>query len=217
MTAVLVEPITSSTPVEPAGVVGQSDHAQFATVYKRFFRVVRAWSRTLSGKSPDSDDIAQNVFVVVHRRLPDFDGNNIAGWLYRITVNQVKDHKRSAWERFRGHVDASVVEQMASPFMTPAKALEVRRELTAVSQTLAQFSDHTRAAFLSFEVEGYTSKEVAAQRRTSVSAVYGRVRSARIALRAQTSRQDGRGEWDSVASDGAPGPRRLRLRSLAQS
>lgn len=198
MTAVPVEPITSSTRGEPAACDGQSGHAQFALLYKRFFRVVRAWSQTLSGKSSDSDDIAQNVFVVVHRRLADFDGNNVAGWLYRITVNQVKDHKRSAWERFRGLVDADVGDHIASPLMTPAKSLEVRRELTAVSQTLAQFSANTQAAFLLFEVEGYSSKEVAAQRRTSVSSVYGRVRSARIAVRAEVLRQDGGGEWHSA-------------------
>ena len=139
MTAVPVEPLTSAALVEGIGPHGQSHEVLFASLYKRFFRVVRAWSRALGGKSSDPDDIAQNVFVVVYRRLSDFDGNNVAGWLYRITLNQVRDHKRSAWERFRGYADAGLLDEVASPFMTPAKALEVRRELAAVSQTLAQF------------------------------------------------------------------------------
>jgi RNA polymerase sigma-70 factor (ECF subfamily) len=197
MTAVPLEPLTSAALVEAVRSDGQNHEVLFASLYKRFFRVVRAWSRALGGKSSDPDDIAQNVFVVVYRRLSDFDGNNVAGWLYRITLNQVRDHKRSAWERFRGYADADLLDEVASPFMTPAKALEVRRELAAVSETLAQFSDHTQAAFLSFEVEGYTSKELAARHRTSVSAIYGRVRFARIAVRGEASRPAGKGSVGS--------------------
>ena len=37
---------------------------------------------TIDGRpTADRDDLVQDVFVVVHRRLPDFDGENLAGWL----------------------------------------------------------------------------------------------------------------------------------------
>jgi len=165
---------------------------EFASLYQRFFRVVRAWSQALAGGASDPDDIAQNVFVVVHRRLAEFDGKNVAGWLYRITVNQVRDHRCSAWERFRAVADGDALDEIASPVMTPAQALEVRRDLAAVSDTLGRLSTRTRAAFLSFHVEGYTSKEIAARHRTSVASIYARVHDARAVVR-QMSKRTGRG------------------------
>lgn len=193
MTAVQVDSFPPAESVDAVVPRRPSNDALFASLYQRFFPVVRAWSRALGGGTSDPDDIAQNVFVVVHRRLPEFDGKNVAAWLYRITVNQVRDHRCSAWERLRTVADGDVLDQVASPFMTPAKALEVRRDLAAVSETLGRLSTPVRAAFLSFLVEGYTSKEIAARDQTSVASIYGRVHFARVAVLGQMSPRTGRG------------------------
>ena len=45
----------------------------------------------------DTEDLAQEIFLVVRRKLDRFDGGNLAGWLYRITQLTVRDHRRRAW------------------------------------------------------------------------------------------------------------------------
>lgn len=191
MTAVPVDSLTTAALVDAVRPAPQSNDVLFASLYRRFFRVVRAWGKSLGGQRCDPDDIAQNVFVVVYRRLPEFDGKNVAGWLYRITVNQVRDERRSVWDRVRAMAERDELDQIASPVMTPARALEVQRDLAAVSETLRRVSGPTRAAFLSFQIEGYTGKELAARNRTSLASVYGRVRGARIALLGQVAGRTG--------------------------
>src|SRR5215467_5590225 len=58
----------------------------FRTLYDTWFADVARWVRALGASTADQDDLVQEVFVVVHRRLPDFDGENLAGWLYRIAT-----------------------------------------------------------------------------------------------------------------------------------
>ncbi|HEY3667719.1 MAG TPA: sigma factor, partial [Polyangiaceae bacterium] len=48
----------------------------FEQVYAQRFRDVSRWVRALGGSDADLDDLTQEVFVVVERRLPDFDGRN---------------------------------------------------------------------------------------------------------------------------------------------
>src|SRR2546423_1527065 len=84
-----------------ATAVGRAsaDVREFRTLYDAWFADVARWVRALGAPSADQDDLVQDVFVVVHRRLPDFDGENVAGWLYRIAAHQVRDHRRLRWIR----------------------------------------------------------------------------------------------------------------------
>ena len=64
--------------------------------------------------SSDTEDLAQEIFLVVRRKLDRFDGGNLAGWLYRIAQLTVRDHRRRAWFKNlvlrRRHVDLARVE-----------------------------------------------------------------------------------------------------------
>src|ERR1041384_148996 len=47
----------------------------------------------------DAQDLCQEVMLTVHRRLPDFDGRSLRGWLYGICVRVASDYRRSARAR----------------------------------------------------------------------------------------------------------------------
>src|SRR4051812_7020864 len=70
---------------------------EFREVYEHWFGPVSRWVRAMGGPQAESEDLVQDIFVVVHRRLPDFDGNNLAGWLYQIARRRVRDFRRLAW------------------------------------------------------------------------------------------------------------------------
>ena len=89
-------PRTFRSKAAAAAAAGDA-RAHFREIYDAWFDDVSRWIRALGGLEADRDDIVQEVFLVVRRRLKDFDGANLAGWLYRITSRQVRDFRRRAW------------------------------------------------------------------------------------------------------------------------
>jgi RNA polymerase sigma-70 factor (ECF subfamily) len=78
-----------------------------------------------------ADDAVQDVFMVVHRRLAEFEGrSSIRTWLFGILARVVRDHRRArARHEARaavGGVAADVAEQSAP---TPADIVDVAAAL----------------------------------------------------------------------------------------
>jgi DNA-directed RNA polymerase specialized sigma24 family protein len=69
----------------------------FESIYAAWFDPVCRWLKALGGPQSDVEDLAQEVFVVVRRKLDRFDGGNTAGWLYRIASRTVSDARRRSW------------------------------------------------------------------------------------------------------------------------
>jgi DNA-directed RNA polymerase specialized sigma24 family protein len=87
----------TGAPLEPSSV--PCDPHDLAALYQTWFRSVYRWIRALGGPGIDAEDLAQEVFIVVQRKLAIFDGENLAGWLYRIVQFTVRDHRQRAWFR----------------------------------------------------------------------------------------------------------------------
>ena len=71
----------------------------FESVYRAHGRTVARWAIRLLGPKADFEDIVQDVFMVVRRRLPEFRGEaEITTWLYEITVRVVQRWRlRARW------------------------------------------------------------------------------------------------------------------------
>lgn len=151
----------------------------FEAIYDACYDLVARWVRAMAGSTADREDLVQEVFLVVYRRLPDFDGRNLQGWLYRITVHQVRDYRRLFWIRsiFRHCIDVS--PEMPSARPTPLMTLEARERQQRLEWMLSRLSDQLRAAFVLFEIEGYTSEEIGDMQSVSVHTVRSRIHRAR--------------------------------------
>ncbi len=161
-----------------------STHAlTFEEVYARGFPHVVRWIRALGGLDADFEDLAQETFVIVRRQLPKFDGTNLAGWLYRITQRTVRDYREGAW--FRGafrkrHEDTRI--RRASIASDPSEVLEHRESIRVLSRLLTELSESHRAAFILFELEGYTGEEIAQLEDVPLNTVWSRLHHARKEL-----------------------------------
>src|ERR671915_384464 len=75
--------------VEPPELVARTregDDGAFATLVGTYQPFVFRWAIALSGDEDEAEDITQEVFVRVHRKLASFRGDGpFEGWLYRIT------------------------------------------------------------------------------------------------------------------------------------
>ncbi|MES1173141.1 MAG: sigma-70 family RNA polymerase sigma factor [Myxococcales bacterium] len=155
----------------------------FHAVYETWFEPVSRWISAMGGPQADREDLVQDVFVVVHRRLPSFDGRNIAGWLYQIARRRVRDFRRLAWVK---HVlrRPEPLPELANSDPSPIVTLETRRKGQLLEQALSTLTSGERAAIVLFEIEGLSGEQIATIQGVSLNTVWGRIRHGRQKLRA---------------------------------
>ncbi len=62
-----------------------------------YLPLIRRWLAKVPGLGDEADDVAQEVFIVVVRELPQFErkrDGSFRTWLRRISVNKVRSHRR---------------------------------------------------------------------------------------------------------------------------
>jgi RNA polymerase sigma-70 factor, ECF subfamily len=152
----------------------------FTAVYDRHFHDVLRWIRAFGGPEAELEDLAQEVFVVVRRKLPSFDGGNLPGWLYKIAKLTVRDHTRRAWFRriFRSR-RAVEFDDLASVSGDPEALLASRENQRLFYRLVGQMSERRRETFVLFEVEGFTCEEIARLQNVPVGTVWTRLHHAR--------------------------------------
>jgi RNA polymerase sigma-70 factor (ECF subfamily) len=152
LTGARVEPLD-----EPCG---ESD---LAALYQTWFRPVFRWIRALGGPGVDAEDLTQEVFIVVQRKLDQFDGKNIAAWLYRIVQLTVRDHRQRAWFRniFSRPRDV-VLDDVASVAVGQDEQLAHEERGMRLYELVNQLNPKWRNSFLLFEVGGLAGEEIAA-------------------------------------------------------
>ena len=105
---------------------------EFEDIYERWFDEVSRWIRAMGGPQADREDLVQDVFLVVHRRLPDFDGQNVAGWLYQIARHRVRDFRRLLWVRHLLFGSVPLSDSLPKGGASPADTLETSATVTFV-------------------------------------------------------------------------------------
>lgn len=125
------------------------------------------------------DDALQDVFLVVHRRLADFDGRtSIRNWLYGIARRVVSDYRRGKRRGNRRLVLVADDETLAhtEPHGSRVEAGHV------VEQFLQRLDEDKRRVFLLAELEGMTAAEIGELEGLNINTVYARLRAARLAF-----------------------------------
>jgi RNA polymerase sigma-70 factor, ECF subfamily len=179
-----VTPVASDTESTLDSARGLPDLAlpkpDLRTIYDEWFGEVLRWIRALGGVEADRDDIVQEVFLVVRRRLCDFDGVNLAGWLYAITRRKVRDARRRVWVK---HIftrrRSDDLEGLPDTAGSPATALEQKEKQRVLWTLLGKMREHRRATFVLFEIEGLSGDEIAQVQGIPINTVWTRLYHAR--------------------------------------
>jgi RNA polymerase sigma-70 factor (ECF subfamily) len=129
----------------------------------------------------DADDLCQEVMLVVHRKLPTFDGRALKSWLYGICLRVCSDYRRSARVRRERPTD-----QLPDSTLLPTQPEDVdaRRAELRLRRVLDDLDDDKRAVFVLFEIEQLTLREIAEATDTPIQTVYSRLQAARAHVRA---------------------------------
>lgn len=164
-----------------------SGRLSFEEIYRTFFDRVHRWTRALGGPPAEREDLVQDVFLVVHRRLPDFDGQNVDGWLYQITRRRVRDFRRRHWMRLFLS-SRSAGESLVSSSLGPDRQLESKEQEAFLFRLLSKLPETQRAAFVLFDIDGFSGEEVARLEGVKINTVWARVKTAREKLATHIAR-----------------------------
>jgi RNA polymerase sigma-70 factor (ECF subfamily) len=144
--------------------------------------------RHLGVRERDLDDAVQEVFVVVHRRLPEWEPRApIRTWLYVICVHAARDHARRA--HVRRELPSESVPDVKDDGKAPDDALEAREALFRVERAVTALDERLRQVFLLYELEGWTMETIAETLEIPLKTAYSRLRLAREKLRVSLARE----------------------------
>jgi RNA polymerase sigma-70 factor (ECF subfamily) len=170
----------ASNVVEIHRIGEQAGEGSFDVVYRHHFRQVHRWVRRLA-PSADAEDLCQDVFVVVHRQLGEFEGRaRISTWLFQITYRVVGAYVRRERTRRVAHTLLAWAQPSATPaHIDPAVQSE---EANAVRAALASLSLKHRSVLILFELEQWTCQDIAVALCVPLETVYSRLHYARRKL-----------------------------------
>jgi RNA polymerase sigma-70 factor (ECF subfamily) len=162
------------------------------TIFDEHARYVIRTLRHLGIKEADVDDVAQEVFVTVHRKLPEFEGRSkLRTWLYAICLRVASDHRRRAYVVRERVTESPPVDTGERTGAEPDSHVESR---AFVHHLLEGIDDDKRAVLVLYEIEGLTMREVAEVVGCPLQTAYSRLHAGRELLRAawQRSQEDGK-------------------------
>ncbi len=161
----------------------------FEALFQQHFAFVWRCLRTLGVCAADIDDVTQEVFIVAHRRLAEFESERaLRPWLYGILRHVASNHRRGR-RRARQREDRLHHEPPPPPPKTPIEALEAQEAADLVTRTLQKLEPNRREVFLLVEVEQLPIPEVAVALDIPINTAYSRLRLARADFQAALLRE----------------------------
>jgi RNA polymerase sigma-70 factor, ECF subfamily len=153
----------------------------FRDLFETYAPFVTRTLRRLGVRAGDLHDLRQEVFVVIHRKLQEFDGRaSLRSWIYGICVRVASTYRRSARYRLE-ETRAKCPEPTA--VSVPGDTYDPTDAYAKARAVLARLGDDKREIFVLYELEGRTMTEVADAVGCPLQTAYSRLHAARRALK----------------------------------
>lgn len=173
----------------------KGDQLAFEELLSRYSNKVFSLATRLTRNPEDAEEVLQDVFVTVHRKIAGFEGkSSFSSWLYRVTVNaafmKLRKRRQDPAVALEDVVAQSHnVAALNSPETAYVDSLSIRNEmLEALEAAIRKLPDDYRPVFVLRDVDGLTSREVGRILNLTVPAVKSRLHRSRLMLRRRLSR-----------------------------
>jgi RNA polymerase sigma-70 factor (ECF subfamily) len=132
---------------------------------------------------PDVPDLAQEVFLVVHRQLATFEGrSSLRTWICGIALRVASDYRAKAYRR-RERATAELPD--LAVLTGPDSELQRQQAWRLVNELLESLDEDRRQVFVLYEIEQLGMREVASIVGCPLTTAYSRLHSARQAVQTE--------------------------------
>ena len=152
----------------------------FDELYRRFAPKVYSLACRMAGSRTTGEDLLQEIFLLVYRKLGTFKGEAALGtWVYRLATNCCVDYLRG-----RHHRLDQASEELDEAAALPAVRQRQRVDPIDLERAIEALPAGYRAAFVLHDVEGLDHAEVARRLGVAEGTSKSQVHKARMKMRA---------------------------------
>lgn len=160
------------------------DESAFEELVKRYQKKVYNTTYRMMGNREDANDLAQEAFLRVYRKLDRFKGNSsFSTWLFTVTTNLCRDEMRKRQRRLQttslSEKERNIPDEMMSP-----EDLSLQRELRdKLQQVIDKLPNKHREVIILREFQGLSYDEIAEVTGVSMGTVKSRLSRARRSIK----------------------------------
>jgi RNA polymerase sigma-70 factor (ECF subfamily) len=139
------------------------------------------------------DDAVQETFIVVYRRLAEFEGrSSLKTWVFAIALRVAQRARRT---QARRRTDELTPELEARDTHTPQDEALRQERVRVVYVILDRLQPEKREVFVMAELEQFTGPEIAEITGVPLNTIYARLRGARREFEASLERLRAQERW----------------------
>jgi len=168
--------------------VRRGDPRAFEDLVRAYQHRVFAVALRMLGSRAEAEEVAQEVFLRVHRAIADFRGEaKLSTWLYAI-ASRLCLNRLASGERRAIREGEETLTRLASSHAGPGDELERSELETALQRAIAELPEDRRIVVVLRDLEGLAYEEIAAALELELGTVRSRLHRARMDLKAKLER-----------------------------
>lgn len=174
----------------------KGEEKAFEEIVRRYQKKVYNTIYRILGNPEDANDLAQEVFIRVYRKLHLFQGKaSFSTWLFTITSNLCRDELRKRQRRLKirslsepiRYKDGEIEQEILDESMTPER-ISINRELRdEIQAVIDKLPDEQKEAIVLREFQGFSYEEIAEIVGVALGTVKSRISRARRNIREELS------------------------------
>jgi RNA polymerase sigma-70 factor (ECF subfamily) len=173
------------TDFELAQASAAGDEAAFEQIYRAHHRKVYSLCLRLLGNPTEAEDVTQDVFVQLHRKIGTFQGEAaLSTWLYRLTVNTVLMHlRRNKRKQMEEPIEEDFGYNLAEESRSKRQSEAALIDRIALERAIRQLPIGYRSVLVLHDIEGYEHEEIARMLGIRVGTSKSQLHKARLRMR----------------------------------
>ena len=159
----------------------KGDTGAFNFLMTKYYPRVYASLFAFTKSKEDSEDLAQQTFIKVWKKIDSFRGDSaFFTWVYRIAINLAKNHVVSSnYKKDKINISSDAIEMDFASHANPETDLMHSQSLNNVRSFINSLPENLRTAFTLRESDGLSYEEISLITDTPIGTVRSRIFRAR--------------------------------------